>query len=168
MSKQWAAIPFALGYEVSSCGDVVSLRRNRRYLVKHSIDQGGYHRVALYVGGKRRYYAVHRLVLIVFVGACPPGCECLHEDDDKNNNTLQNLSWGTRVQNCLDRRRNGIIVQGTTNGRSKLTERLVVLMRRRRLEGASYPKLATEFGVSNPTAYHACKGNTWKHVKEYL
>lgn len=51
---------------------------------------------------------VHVLVLEAFVGARPEGMLGLHRDDDKNNNTLANLYWGTAWENRQDARRNGV------------------------------------------------------------
>lgn len=50
---------------------------------------------------------VHRMVLEAFVGPCPSGLMALHNDDDPTNNTLSNLSWGTRSDNSHDAVRNG-------------------------------------------------------------
>lgn len=62
----------------------------------------GYARVR--VDGER--YRVHGLVLESFVGDRPDGEECRHWDDDPQNNRLNNLFWGTRLENMADRRRN--------------------------------------------------------------
>lgn len=52
--------------------------------------------------------SVHVLVLEAFEGACPPGHEALHDNDDPTDNRLTNLRWGTRSENLLDRVRNGL------------------------------------------------------------
>ena len=49
----------------------------------------------------------HRAVLEAFVGPCPDGMQCLHEDDDKNNPKLGNLSWGTPSKNITDAYKTG-------------------------------------------------------------
>lgn len=167
MRETWRAVPIAPGYDVSDRGRVRSARRGRHRLLVATKDKGGYHRVALYIDGVRQYHAVHRLVLLAFVGPCPPGLEGRHLDDDPDNNTRSNVCWGTRLDNVADRRKNGGLSTGEDNGRSKLTAEVVREMRRRRREtGESYPKLARRYGVSGPTAYHACVGNTWKHITE--
>lgn len=106
-------------------------------------------------------------MLLAFVGPCPAGQEGRHLDDDADNNRLTNLAWGTRLDDKNDQRKNGCLPLGSGNGRAKLTEDKVREMRQRRRDtGESYPKLAKRFGVSCPTAFHACVGNTWKHLKE--
>lgn len=63
----------------------------------------GYHRVTLSKpGDKPKLRYMHHLILEAFVGPCPEGCEALHRDDVKSNNTLGNLKWGTRSENLED------------------------------------------------------------------
>lgn len=50
---------------------------------------------------------VHMLVLEAFIGPRPEGMWALHWDDDKRNNRLDNLRWGTPSDNNLDAVRNG-------------------------------------------------------------
>jgi hypothetical protein len=52
-------------------------------------------------GGVRRQ--VHRLVLEAFVGPCPDGMECCHEDGDSTNNRVDNLRWDTHEANVRER-----------------------------------------------------------------
>lgn len=111
-------------YEVSDHGRVRSVdrvvshpfrggTRTRRYagiLRKLSVSdprQGGYLTVQLVNSeGRRATRAVHRFVLEAFAGPCPPGKEALHADDDRMNNRISNLRWGTHLENMGDRNRN--------------------------------------------------------------
>jgi hypothetical protein len=52
-------------------------------------------------------YRVHCAVLEAFVGPCPPGKECRHLDGNGQNNKLQNLKWGTRLENVQDSIKHG-------------------------------------------------------------
>ena len=61
----------------------------------------------MYRDGKIWRVRVHRLVLEAFVGPAPDGMDGCHRDDDKDNNTLDNLYWGTRAENMADQVRNG-------------------------------------------------------------
>lgn len=67
--------------------------------------------VALYVGlwreSKRRNRQVHSLVLEAFVGSCPSGLECCHNDGDPSNNQLENLRWDTHKSNGEDMVKHG-------------------------------------------------------------
>ncbi len=65
--------------------------------------KSGHLGVLLYNGVKLKKFWVHRLVLIAFVGDCPPGKECCHNDGDATNNRVENLRWDTRSANMKDR-----------------------------------------------------------------
>ncbi|WP_082143830.1 HNH endonuclease signature motif containing protein [Nitratireductor soli] len=54
--------------------------------------------------GKANSHCVHELVLLAFVGPCPPGHECRHLDGDEANNRLFNLRWDTRGNNGRDKK----------------------------------------------------------------
>jgi hypothetical protein len=113
--ERWRPIPGHDGYEASDKGRVRSLdrvvvRRSGRpmpvlgRILKSAPNRSGYPVVRLGGGNHKK---VHRLVLEAFVGACPPGMEGCHWDDDKLNNRLSNLRWDTRSANNHDRVRNG-------------------------------------------------------------
>lgn len=53
---------------------------------------------------KNRNYRIHRLILEVFVGLCPPGLECDHIDRNRINNNINNLRWVTKKINQNNRK----------------------------------------------------------------
>lgn len=125
--EKWADIPGHPGYQVSNHGRVRSVTRTIRARrlggnvaevrlsgkhLKTKRLPSGYIRVSL--GANAADY-VHRLVLLAFVGECPPGLECAHDDGNRGNNRLDNLAWKTRSANGLDRRRHGTAALGEKN-----------------------------------------------------
>jgi hypothetical protein len=52
--------------------------------------------------GSRVAMLVHRAVLEAFVGPCPTGQECCHNDGNAANNRLENLRWDTHKANGED------------------------------------------------------------------
>jgi len=76
-----------------------------RRLSQNSIS--GYLFTSLCKEGKQRVVSVHRLVLAAFVGPCPDGLEVRHGPNGVVDNSVGNLSYGTKSQNSLDRRRDG-------------------------------------------------------------
>jgi len=115
MSEQWRPIPGYEGlYEVSDLGRVRSIdrkdmrgRRCKGVVRRLQTDPDGHRRVLLSKDGKQSTAKVYRLVLLAFVGPPPEGFEALHADGNPANDTLANLSWGSRSENLLDRVRHG-------------------------------------------------------------
>lgn len=62
----------------------------------------GYRRVHFWTPSGSRSFLVHRLVLGAFVGPCPAGMECRHLNGDSTDNRVENLAWGTHVENVKD------------------------------------------------------------------
>lgn len=113
MLSRWKPIPGYPAYEVSDQGEVRSLppslgrKRTQGKILKHIIMRDRDHYVGLYCGGSQpdlRKVAV--LVLEAFSGPRPEGHYACHRDDDGDNNTLDNLYWGTPLDNERDKRRN--------------------------------------------------------------
>lgn len=113
-AEQWRPIEGYEGlYEVSNQGRVRSLdsvitdslgrtRRQRGRVMKHTLCSFGYHRVELRAGGRntRKRHAVHRLVAGAFVeGRTSERNVVMHLDHDPDNNTAENLAWGTQLEN---------------------------------------------------------------------
>lgn len=113
MLTHWKPVPGYPGYEVSDQGQVRSLAptlgsRRHGKVLKHIVQTNGYHYVGLYNGGRQpKLKRVHSLVLEAFIGPRPDGAHACHRDDDRDNNALENLYWGTQSQNELDKVQNG-------------------------------------------------------------
>lgn len=107
MTEIWRAVPGLVGYEASNLGSVRSLRRHQPCILKPSLDHGGYRMVFPSVDGQNRTYAIHRMVLLAFVGPRPPGMQIRHLDGDRSNNCLSNLRYGTPSENVQDAVRHG-------------------------------------------------------------
>lgn len=181
MKEKWKWIRgYKHYYKVSNFGRVKGVRRFvggkcGSIRVKHprklklSVDANGYLFVGLSKHAKVKYCRVHRLVLEAFIGPCPYGREGCHKDDDRTNNNVRNLYWGTDGQNCKDAIRNGKRNKpclGESNPASKLTLREVALIRRLYKKGnISMKMLATRFGLKSPqTICLIVHGRTWKEV----
>lgn len=80
--------------------------REGRYLAK-LYSPKGYPKYSILSEGVTYQVAAHTLVLTAFVGPCPPGMECCHEDGDPANCSLPNLRWDTHSSNLRDKVRHG-------------------------------------------------------------
>ena len=146
-------------YEVSDHGRVKSLRRG---IILSPILNGGYFFVSLCVDGIVKINYIHKLVLEAFVEPRPPGTECCHGDGVKTNNKLENLRWGTRSENQMDRVKHGVSNRGERCGSSKLTEWDVGWIRKFLKHGfAGQRYLARVFGVNEATIRKIKKRERW-------
>lgn len=116
----WKPIYGFENYQVSNLGRVKSLDRlvngncgsvyvSKGRILKPGKDNGGYQHIGLCKDGKRTTFAVHRLVWEAFNGKRPEGMEINHIDEDKSNNSLDNLNLMTHKENVnwgtgIDRR----------------------------------------------------------------
>ena len=121
--------------------------------------------VGMTVGGKYYVKMVHRLVLLSFVGPCPPGMQARHLDGDPSNNRRSNLEWGTPKQNCADRNAHGRGPVGERSGRAIITEDGVREARKRHQAGETIGALAAAFGMSYPGMTAVVRRRNWKHVE---
>ena len=169
----WKAILGFPGYEVSDQGRVKSYRKNQdpRYLnpfppmiLKPSIDKQGYYLYCLYKDGKPHYFKGHQLVLLTFIGPCPPGMEPCHEDGKPANNALTNLRWDTRPNNHADKLKHGTDGKGKKNNMAKLTEENVTEIRKLSSQGCSGRYLAKLFSVSTATISVIVNRLKWTHI----
>lgn len=99
---QWHDVPNHPGYQVTKTGRMRSIDR--------------YNTRGQWIKGKeqktiKKYVA--RWILMTFDRMPEPEEMALHWDDDRSNNRLSNLRWGTARDNALDAVRNGIISAGS-------------------------------------------------------
>jgi hypothetical protein len=148
-------VPGHPDYLVSDLGRVMSLVSNRNlnpYLAN------GYLQVKL---GSRFRDNVNRLVLLCFRGPAKPGQVCRHLDGNRVNNRLNNLAWGTLVENYNDRRNHGTSNEGERHPHAKLTEEKV---REIRCSDELSASLAHRFGVTRDHVTRLRSGIGWEHV----
>lgn len=88
-------------YMVSNTGLIKSLHWGKEKLLKQVIRNNNYqyYFVGLLKNGKRKYFAVHRLVAQEFVDNPYNYTQVDHLDGDKLNNNANNLEWVTPKEN---------------------------------------------------------------------
>ena len=107
------AAGYATRYEISTFGRVRSLA-TRRILSLH-----GTRYPTVTLGGHR--VRVHVVMAATFLGPRPPGYQVLHADDDKRNNWIGNLTYGTPSDNLRDAHRHGVRRRRCPSGRHLVT-----------------------------------------------
>lgn len=83
-------------YMVDTDGNVFRIKKDGLKILKPMKNSDGYLQVKLYLYGVYKYFTVHRLILLTF---CPnensDKLTVNHKDEDKTNNSLENLEWLT-------------------------------------------------------------------------
>ncbi|WP_162860308.1 NUMOD4 domain-containing protein [Megasphaera stantonii] len=109
MVEEWRDIKGYQGkYQISNTGKVRSLNYHREGRIKELIpkDCRGYLQIGLTKKGKKRFYAIHRLVADSFIGN-GDGKQVNHKDLNKKNNNTENLEYVTARENTIHAIQNG-------------------------------------------------------------
>lgn len=103
MIETWKDIPGYEGYyQASNLGNIKSLNyrhTGKECFLKPYQNLKGYLFVELWKNGISKQYQVHRLVWMAFNGPIPEGMQINHNDEEKTNNALANLSLMTPSEN---------------------------------------------------------------------
>ena len=166
MKEEWrSVVGYEDWYEVSSLGQV--RRVSTGHVLKLMRSARGYLRVLLCHDGQQEYWPVHRLVLTTFLRCRLPDEQTNHINGVKTDNRLANLEWVSQSENARHALATGLYIQrmpprklGEQNGRAKLTEADVRLIRR--VQGqVSQCELGRRFGVHARTISRAQRHESW-------
>ena len=166
-------------YAVSNLGRVKSLgndKSRREKILRPCNNMRGYLQINLWKGGERKLHYIHRLVLSTF-----SPCENSHElqvnhiDENKLNNSIENLEWCDSSYNINHGTRNKRSAEKNTNG--KLSIPIVQLSR----EGKYIRSYKSSHDAAREGGYHqgsiiaCCRGRQkthgdykWMYLSEYL
>ena len=162
-------IPGYPGYMADSNGHIWSVRSNWRgygeRVLSETLDNYGYCKVRLYRDGERVNKQVHHLVALAFFGKPKLGYEVRHLNGIRTDNQIDNLLWGTRLENALDRSEHGHTAVGSKNGSSKLCEDQVRTIKVLLGSGLSQRMIAKKFNVSQGTIGKIGRRESWRHVE---
>ncbi len=165
---EYRDIPGWPGYRISDSGNVQTRRtfggklRTEWKPKATSRSHDGYLCVTLHRSGKCRFFRVHDLVLLSFVGPSQAGQMGLHRNANRTDNRIGNLYWGTAQDNADDRNRDGHTARRERNGRARITAEIATHIRHvRATEGSSYARLGLRFGISNRQVARICDGLNW-------
>lgn len=142
--------------------------------MKLMTDDWGYYYVILYKDAKGKKCRIHRLVASAFIPNPDKSKfdQINHKDEDKKNNSLENLEWcdarynvnyGTRVK------RAALSVSGEGAWTHKLTNEDVDFIRKVYVPGSPLlgrSALAKKYGVSPSAIQRVIHKNTWKHLEK--
>lgn len=160
-------VPGFPGYAVSDDGQVFSCRHFqpptwRRIKPLYYPRSKAYLYVWLHIKDKRKRFAIHQLVLLAFIGACPNGLQCCHNNGNPHDNKLSNLRYDTAKSNMKDRAIHGYV--GEKVATSKLTEAQVKEIRKLFSLGYTRSAIAAQFNITPTNVSNVVKRRWWKHV----
>ena len=157
-------------YDVSNLGRIRSQAQWRHLgltkILRGSVSNG-YPSVGFWPEATR--HLVHILVMRAFVGPCPEDQEVMHKDDDRLNARLDNLEYGTHLQNVQD-----CIARGRQK-RRKLTDLQVREIRlaisdipktgpNQRPPNGTYAFIGTHYGVTGRCIEAVWKNQNYKNA----
>ena len=111
---------------ILSCSRYASFtnRLKKQKILNQRTTIKGYKEVKLYKDGKYKIYKVHCLVAVTFIPNPNNYPQINHKDENKANNSVENLEWGTNKyntdysNNCIKSaksRQKSVKIQNTTN-----------------------------------------------------
>lgn len=168
MPEVWKDIPGFEGYEASDAGRIRSVDRwnhfgpHRRWLrgriLRSRVNQkSGYEQIVFY----KTTALVHQLIMLAFVGPPPEGMEVCHSDNDRLNNCLANLQYGTRRFNNQEKDKHGTHLKGVRHHQARLTEEDI---RSIRDSDEKHAVLAMRYNVSESHIGGIKRGRYWGHL----
>lgn len=163
MDEVWEHIPGFSNYMISSKGRVWS-ERSQMFLTPKRMDREGHLGFCLRRNGMAYYVYLHRLMAQAFIPN-PEGYPVVrHLDDDRENNDLENLAWGTQRHNWLDSFRNGTAKAPTDEDREKGFKKIRIPVRATNIktgETIDYPgqsEAARQLGLEQANVWKVLNG----------
>lgn len=166
---RWKVVNYNTNYEISDDG---RLRRGDKIL-RLGLAGGGSHYpyYPMMVGGAKRGYYIHNLVLEAFVGPRPDGMQCNHKDGNKLNNHVDNLEWVTHKNNMIHAARNHLLKPSKRNGcqhpLARCTEDEIKGIRWWRKHGLSLKEISGIFRMSETNVSYIVRYIAYPNVGEY-
>lgn len=179
MDEVWLPIFGYKGkYEVSSFGRVRSLERvvsigvNKRKISEKILSpkegSSGYFLLTLHGdNGQRKSVNIHRIVAAAFLGGAN-GLIVRHKDNNKKNNSIENLEYGTHKQNTEDRIKHGTMNYGESVHNSRLSIDDVLWIKSHYIfRDSTFGTIAMskKFNVSPSTISAVLHERNWKWLK---
>jgi hypothetical protein len=144
-------------YRVGSNGSVWSKFHGPWKFLHPTLNGHGYRCVSLRSESASRNVNVAGIVLAAFIGPRPDGKEARHLDGNRENNRLDNLAWGTPLENAADKRRHGTTARGQRQHLALLTDAQIAEIHRVK-ESVSRAELAERFCVPIRYIHRICRG----------
>ena len=126
----------------------------------------GYESIGLYISpGNYKWFFIHRLVTMAFLGKLLKGLQVNHKDGKKLNNHISNLEYMTQSENAKHSYRLGLQdKKGEKHHLAIITEMIVKEVRSYLFQGVRGVHIAKFFNISQQLVCDIKKGRRWGHV----
>jgi hypothetical protein len=166
----WAKVPNYNNYYVSNLGNIKNVKtKNMLKLIVRAKPPKDYLFVHLSENNKQKYFFIHALVMVSFVGERGKDMVINHINGNKRDNRLINLEYCTqshnRKQDFIHGRQSFV---GEKNTQSKLTETDVLNILELRSAGQGIRKIANEYNVGDACIHRIISGKGWNHVTKIV
>ena len=161
-------------YQASTKGRARSFFKGKCRLIKPTVTHRGYLSICLYrydeKDGKqhKKTFRLNRIIAETFIPNPENKPEVHHKNNDKSDNSVENLEWVTDEENKAYAHEDGVYLKGERNPTAKLTEDDVRFIRQNYKAGDpefGQGVLAKKYGVSTTTIRNIIIGRGWKHVQ---
>ncbi|MFA6897218.1 MAG: HNH endonuclease [Patescibacteria group bacterium] len=156
-------------YFIDNLGNVYSeyskkknAERKSLLKMKLSTKKDGHNYISLYNNGVVKKKFVHRLVLENFDRLPKYWEECRHLNGNPADNRLENLKWGSRSENSIDKALHGKSNRGERNGQNKLKESQVIEILKS--NNTNMSAIARLYGVNSKTISDIKNRKNWNWV----
>jgi hypothetical protein len=169
MSEIWKTIKEYPSYQVSNFGNIRSINyklTGKTQELKQKTDKDGYKSVHIFNNGKGGHLRTHRLVACTFLNEDIKTKLCVcHKNDIRDDNRLDNLFFGTNAENIKDMKDKKRHPHGMKQGRAKLNNKQVRVIRHLYAIGnTTHKRIAELFNVSKAVIGRVVNKKSWTHL----
>ena len=140
-------------YQISNKGRVKSLYNGSERILRPVIDRYGYYKIMLYNDSVRKIFSIHRLVAQAFIPNLYNKPQVNHLDENKKNNSVDNLEWATAKENSNYGSRNEKVADSRSKPILQYSKSGEFI---REWQGAS--EVERVLGINNSHIIECCKG----------
>jgi hypothetical protein len=168
MKEEWKQIPGFKDYEASNLGNIRSWKKQSKgKVLKPFISNCGYNLIHLLENNKRFTKAVHRIIILSFIGQSDLTVN--HIDGNKTNNKISNLEYCTMKENLIHAYKSGLKngdhKRGENNYKTFLSSDDVLLIRKLKKEyNIKQSTIATLFNASDACISEIITRKNWGHI----
>lgn len=151
-------------YEVSYLGQIRNILSGK--ILRGNKGIQGYIKIVLYKDGKGKGIYAHRIIAQVWVSNPYNKPHINHKNGIKDDNRYVNLEWCTQQENNQHAKEMKLYkpLLGSQHGQAKLTEEIVLEIRKKSKEGITGKSLAEFYSVDPMTINRVLNRKTWKHI----